>query len=74
VVSQEAFQAGTQPGQAIMVGSADEIVEKIQLARQVLGIDRFIGQIDWGGLAPELVEESITRYATEIAPALRSAG
>jgi hypothetical protein len=38
-----------------------------------LGIARFIGQFDWGGLPPARVHESIARLATEIAPAVRAA-
>jgi alkanesulfonate monooxygenase SsuD/methylene tetrahydromethanopterin reductase-like flavin-dependent oxidoreductase (luciferase family) len=72
-VSHEQFLAGTLPGQALIVGSTDEIVEKILTAHELLGLDRFLGQVDWGGLPRELVEESITRYATEIAPAVRAA-
>jgi hypothetical protein len=36
-------------------------------------VDRFFGQLDWGGLPRALVEESITRLATEIASAVRAA-
>jgi hypothetical protein len=35
-------------------------------------VDRIFAQVDWGGLPADLVGESIARYATEIAPALRS--
>jgi len=72
VVSSAAFEAGTQPGQAIMIGSSDEITEKILDAHRLLGIDRFFSQFDWGGLPRTLVEESIHRLATEIAPAVRA--
>jgi alkanesulfonate monooxygenase SsuD/methylene tetrahydromethanopterin reductase-like flavin-dependent oxidoreductase (luciferase family) len=72
-VDKAQFEAGTGPGQAIMVGSADELTDKILQAHEVLGIDRFIGQIDWGGLPPSMVHESIARLATEIAPAVRAA-
>jgi alkanesulfonate monooxygenase SsuD/methylene tetrahydromethanopterin reductase-like flavin-dependent oxidoreductase (luciferase family) len=73
LVDRVAFEAGTTRGQAIMIGSAGEITEKILDARELLGIDRFFGQFDWGGLPRGLVEESLHRYATEIAPAVRSA-
>ena len=56
-----------------MVGSTDELVDKIVDAHLLLGVDRFIGQVDGGGLPSGLVEESVTRYATEIAPAVRQA-
>lgn len=72
LVDERSFRMGTQPGQALMIGSAEELIEKMLFAREVLGIDRFIGQVDWGGLPQGLVEESITRLATEIAPAVRA--
>ena len=49
-----------------------EILGYAVLADQ-LGLDRIFAQVDWGGLPSGLVEESIARYAAEIAPALRSA-
>jgi len=38
-------------------------------AGKTLRLDRIFAQVDWGGP----VEESVARYATEIAPALRAA-
>jgi hypothetical protein len=55
-----------------MIGSSEQLVEKILDARELLGIDRFFGQFDWGGLPRSLVEESVHRYASEIAPAVRA--
>ncbi|MGI3786081.1 MAG: LLM class flavin-dependent oxidoreductase [Janthinobacterium lividum] len=72
-VSREQFVAGTGPDKALMIGSSDEVIQKILLAREVLGIDRFFGQVDWGGLPRGRVEESIARLAGEIAPAVRRA-
>jgi hypothetical protein len=37
-----------------------------------LGINRFFAQFDWGALPRPMVEDSIHRYATEIAPAVRA--
>jgi hypothetical protein len=72
LVDRAAFDAGIGRGQAIMIGSSEQITEKILDARDLLGIDRFFGQFDWGGLPRALIEDSLHRYATEIAPALRS--
>ena len=72
-VSRAAFDAGTGPDGAIMIGSAAEVTEKLLAAAKALGLDRIFAQVDWGGLPTGLVEESIARYATEIAPTLRSA-
>jgi hypothetical protein len=72
LVNRAAFEAGTQRGNAIMIGSSEEITEKILDAHRLLGIDRFFGQFDWGGLPRPLVEDSTHRLATAIAPAIRS--
>ena len=56
-----------------MIGSSAQLIEKILDAHQALGLDRFFGQIDWSGLPKTLVEDSINRYATEIAPVIRAA-
>jgi alkanesulfonate monooxygenase SsuD/methylene tetrahydromethanopterin reductase-like flavin-dependent oxidoreductase (luciferase family) len=73
LVSEPAFRAGTEPGQALMIGSSEEVAEKILDAHRILGLDRVFGQVDWGGLPRELVEASITRFATQVAPAVRAA-
>ena len=74
LVSEQAFRAGTAQGQALMIGSADEITAKIVHADDTLGgIDRFYGQVDWGGLPRTLVQTSISLLATEIAPAVGAA-
>src|SRR3954447_7255875 len=74
LVSEEGFRAGTTPDQALMIGSAEEITTKILDAHATLGgIDRFYGQVDWGGLPRELVQASISLLASEIAPAVRAA-
>jgi len=73
VVTQSQFDAGTQRGNAIMIGSSEQLIEKILDAHRVLGLDRFLGQIDWGGLPRGAVSDSISRCAEEIAPAVRAA-
>ena len=39
--------------------------------REVLGADRFVGQIDLGGLPSPMVRRSIELLATEVAPVVR---
>jgi alkanesulfonate monooxygenase SsuD/methylene tetrahydromethanopterin reductase-like flavin-dependent oxidoreductase (luciferase family) len=73
LVNRAQFEAGTERGQAIMVGSSEQITEKILDAYKLLCIDRFYGQFDWGGLPRPLVEDSVHRFATEIAHAVRAA-
>lgn len=56
-----------------MIGSTEQLIEKILDAHEVLGLDRFLGQIDWRGLPRAAVADSISRYAEQIAPAVRAA-
>ena len=72
-IDRAGFEAGTAPGNALMIGSTDELITKLVLAHEILGVDRVFGQIDWGGMPRGLVQDSIARYASEIAPADRAA-
>jgi len=71
LVSTDHFAATAGPTGALMTGSPQEIIDKILTERDILGIDRFIGQIDLGGLPPHLVNRSIELLATQVAPAIR---
>jgi alkanesulfonate monooxygenase SsuD/methylene tetrahydromethanopterin reductase-like flavin-dependent oxidoreductase (luciferase family) len=70
-VSPAAFEAATSREGATMIGSAEEITAKMLDAKKSLGLDRVYGQIDWGALPQPMVEDSIARFAQDIAPALR---
>jgi alkanesulfonate monooxygenase SsuD/methylene tetrahydromethanopterin reductase-like flavin-dependent oxidoreductase (luciferase family) len=65
------FDAMAGPHGALMVGSAQEIVEKLATQRELFGATRFIGLTDLGGLPRASVLDSIERLASNVAPALR---
>jgi alkanesulfonate monooxygenase SsuD/methylene tetrahydromethanopterin reductase-like flavin-dependent oxidoreductase (luciferase family) len=71
LVSPDQFAAVAGPTGALMTGSPQEIIDKILAEREILGIDRFIGQVDLGGLPPRLVHRSIELLATQVAPVIR---
>jgi hypothetical protein len=54
-----------------VVGSPQEIIDKILAERDVLCIDRYMGQVDFGGIPAGMVHDSIELLATEIASAIR---
>ncbi|WP_246149373.1 hypothetical protein [Nonomuraea turkmeniaca] len=54
-----------------MTGSPQEVIDKILTERALFGIDLFMGQIDFGGMPPHMVGDSIDLLATEVAPAIR---
>jgi hypothetical protein len=68
-----AFDRSAIPARPVdLDGSSNQLIEKILDAQQALGIDRFLAQIDWCGLPKAAAEDSLNRYATEIASAIRA--
>ncbi|MGW3826404.1 LLM class flavin-dependent oxidoreductase [Streptomyces sp. NPDC005071] len=71
LVGPDEFHAVSGPFGALMAGSPQEVIDKILTERELLGIDRFIGQVDFGGMPAAMVNRSIELLATEVAPAIR---
>jgi alkanesulfonate monooxygenase SsuD/methylene tetrahydromethanopterin reductase-like flavin-dependent oxidoreductase (luciferase family) len=60
------------PRGAFVVGSPDEVVEKILFERELFGNDRYLAQIALGDLSHDLVMRAIERFGTEVAPRVRA--
>ncbi|WP_345694501.1 LLM class flavin-dependent oxidoreductase [Nonomuraea thailandensis] len=71
LVSAEQYQALSGPFGALMTGSPQEVIAKILTERELFGIDRFMGQVDFGGMPAPMVGDSLELLATEVAPAIR---
>lgn len=56
---------------ALMIGGPREVAEKILDLRSELGVDRFLGQVDLGGMPAQMVRDSIQRFGDTVAPAIR---
>ncbi|WP_282824642.1 LLM class flavin-dependent oxidoreductase [Gulosibacter sediminis] len=56
---------------ALMVGGPREVAEKILDLAGELGADRFLGQVDPGGMPADMVQASIARFGDTVAPAVR---
>ena len=67
------FDRMTAPEMMLMVGSPQEIAEKILMQHELLGHDRFLAQLDIGGQPLAQVLKSIERLAGEVAPLVRQA-
>jgi probable LLM family oxidoreductase len=65
------FEAGRSPRGALVVGSPEEVVEKILYEQELFGNDRFMAQISVGALPHEKVMRAIELFGTEVAPAVR---
>jgi alkanesulfonate monooxygenase SsuD/methylene tetrahydromethanopterin reductase-like flavin-dependent oxidoreductase (luciferase family) len=51
-------------------GDAAEVAERLAAMDHALGLDVHLAMFDHGGLPAELLDETLTRYATEVAPLL----
>lgn len=67
------FDEMAAPNGPLVVGSPQEVIDKILRQNEALTLDRFLGQVDLGGLPREDVLASIDRFADGVAPALRAA-
>nr|BFE56033.1 hypothetical protein GCM10020063_005590 [Dactylosporangium thailandense] len=55
----------------LVVGSPQEVVDRIMRHHEVLGSTRYVGQFDVGGMPDGMVRESLELFATEVAPVIR---
>ncbi|MGD9697202.1 MAG: LLM class flavin-dependent oxidoreductase [Thermoleophilia bacterium] len=65
------FDAMRAPGGALLVGSADELIEKILAIHRVMANDRYLIQFSVGTLPHDRLLRAIEIFATEVAPAVR---
>jgi alkanesulfonate monooxygenase SsuD/methylene tetrahydromethanopterin reductase-like flavin-dependent oxidoreductase (luciferase family) len=65
----ELYDQWVQSG--LVVGSPQEVIDKILRHRELLGITRWVGQFDVGSLPFSMANDSLELFATEVAPVLR---
>ncbi|MBA9026551.1 LLM class flavin-dependent oxidoreductase [Peribacillus huizhouensis] len=70
-MSRADFEQLSSPDTALFVGSSQQIIEKILYQHELFGHQRFIAQMDIGGIPYAKVAKNIERLATEVAPVIR---
>lgn len=65
------FDEMAAPDGPLVVGSPQEVADKLLRQHELFDLDRFIGQVDLGGLPKRAVLASIDRFAGEVAPVVR---
>jgi alkanesulfonate monooxygenase SsuD/methylene tetrahydromethanopterin reductase-like flavin-dependent oxidoreductase (luciferase family) len=69
----DVFDKRASPSGAIFVGSPQQIIDKLMYERELFGgLDRFIVQLDVGGLPYAKVARAIELLATDVLPAVRT--
>ena len=67
------FEASRGPRGALLVGSPQEVIDKILFEHEIFGMDRFMMQMTVGSMPHAKVMRSIELYGTVVAPAVRAA-
>ena len=57
----------------LVAGGVQQVIDKILYAREQIGCDRYLGQIDIGGQPFSRVMQAIELFASKVAPAIRKA-
>lgn len=66
-----AFDAQASAAGGLLVGSVQEIIDKLMTYRRLYGVDRAIFQIGYGGMSQSDHLAAIERLGTEVAPVVR---
>jgi alkanesulfonate monooxygenase SsuD/methylene tetrahydromethanopterin reductase-like flavin-dependent oxidoreductase (luciferase family) len=67
----QSFAQGVDPRNVMNIGSPQEIIEKILYQREMFGHQRYIGQMDFGGMPFENLVRNVEIIGEEILPAIR---
>ena len=71
-MTREQFDALRAPRGALVVGSPQEVIEKILFQHEIFGHERFLAQMSVGDLPHRDVMRAIELFGTEVAPAVRA--
>lgn len=72
-MSRDQYEYMRAPRGALMVGSVQEVIDKILLEYELFGFTRFIAQASLGFVPHELTMKSIELFGTQVVPAVRKA-
>jgi probable LLM family oxidoreductase len=70
-LTREQFEAGRAPGGHLLVGSPQQVIEKILEQHEIFGHDRFLAQLSVGPMPHAELMRSIELLGTEVAPVVR---
>lgn len=72
-LTRQQYDQARSPQGALMVGSVQEVTEKILYEHELFGNTRFLAQASVGAVPHELTMRSIELFGTQVAPAVRKA-
>ena len=72
-LSQQQYDNARSPKGALMVGSVNEVIDKILYEHELFGNTRFLAQASIGTVPHNMVLKSIELFGSKVAPAVRKA-
>lgn len=72
-LSRETYEYLRSPAGALMVGSVQEVTEKILYEHELFGNTRFLAQASVGNVPHKMVMKNIELFGTRVAPAVKKA-
>jgi probable LLM family oxidoreductase len=72
-LTREQYDYARSPRSSLMVGSVQEVIDKILYQHELFGNTRFMAQASVGNVPHSLVMRSIELFGTKVAPAVRKA-
>jgi alkanesulfonate monooxygenase SsuD/methylene tetrahydromethanopterin reductase-like flavin-dependent oxidoreductase (luciferase family) len=70
-ITRAQFEGGRSRHGALLVGSPQEVIDKILHEQELFGLDRFLLHVSVGTMPHAQVMHSIELYGTIVAPAIR---
>lgn len=71
--TRERFEYSRMPEGALMVGSVQQVIDKILYEHELFGNTRFLAQASVGNVPHHLIMRSIELFGTKVAPVIRKA-
>ena len=71
MIPRAAFEAQASPAAGLLVGSSQEVIDKLLTYHELYGLNRAIIQMGFGGMPQAQNLEAIERLGTEVAPVVR---
>ncbi len=71
--TRQRFEAERSPRGALLIGSPQQVIDKILFEHELFGMQRFLLQLTVGSMPHQLVLRAIELYGTVVAPAVRNA-
>ncbi|MFL9834597.1 LLM class flavin-dependent oxidoreductase [Chryseobacterium terrae] len=65
------YEGGRSKDGALFIGNANEVADKIAYMKEIFGITRFIGHMDVGDPANDIMMKSIELFGEKVAPQVR---